>query len=356
MLIQIIQRMTNSIFMKDLESDIDIIGPYPPPYGGISIHISRMVYWLRRADINYKILNQYHYSSENLSVFATKKSLLWWFRYLFSCNSKVIHFHEFSILLFPYIYIFNKLHKRKVKILTIHNEKILKYNYFIQKFVIYNLKKSNINKILAVSETVSSFISRHSIGNVEWLPAYVPPHENTSTVNNVLCGDNQEVIFNAWRIQNQDDVLVYGLDYLLRLFGDFPNLVFYIFIGDTSCKKFVETYFKSTIYTNYKLIFGEDLVTHLGQARLFLRLNRFDAYGISVQESLDLGVPAVASDVCNRASGCVLFKSKDYLSLKSSIIDVLSKNKMEQIKDYKQTNYHYRLLNIYQKLLNRTGP
>jgi len=44
---------------------------------------------------------------------------------------------------------------------------------------------------------------------------------------------------------------------------------------------------------------------------IFVRPTAVDSYGISVAEAIHFKVPAVASDVCPRPEGAVLFKSRD---------------------------------------------
>jgi glycosyltransferase involved in cell wall biosynthesis len=47
------------------------------------------------------------------------------------------------------------------------------------------------------------------------------------------------------------------------------------------------------------------------KADLMVRPTYIDGYGISVAEALYLGCPAIASDVCKRPDGTILFRNRD---------------------------------------------
>ena len=74
---------------------------------------------------------------------------------------------------------------------------------------------------------------------------------------------------------------------------------------------------------------------------VFVRPTTSDSYGISVEEAIDAGITSIASDVCERAKGAILFeaeniddfvsKLKNYRSYKKT--DVVSTNALEIIVD-----------------------
>ncbi len=61
-------------------------------------------------------------------------------------------------------------------------------------------------------------------------------------------------------------------------------------------------------------------------ADLMVRPTYRDGYGISVAEALHFGCPAIASDVCRRAKGAIIFKNRDFDDLIEKARRVLSKN------------------------------
>lgn len=55
-----------------------------------------------------------------------------------------------------------------------------------------------------------------------------------------------------------------------------------------------------------------EFVQILAVADLYLRPNTVDSYGLAVADAISLGVPAIASDVCDRCPGAVLFPAGNY--------------------------------------------
>jgi len=56
---------------------------------------------------------------------------------------------------------------------------------------------------------------------------------------------------------------------------------------------------------------------------LFLRPTNTDGDAVSIREALHFKVPAVASDVCPRPEGTILFKCRDIDDLTSKVKEVL---------------------------------
>ncbi len=74
---------------------------------------------------------------------------------------------------------------------------------------------------------------------------------------------------------------------------------------------------------------------------LFIRANRIDTYGMVVGDSIELGTPVIASDVCPRHSGAILFTSNNILDLTEKIKNTLLniEEVKKQISVLKQENY-----------------
>lgn len=130
--------------------------------------------------------------------------------------------------------------------------------------------------------------------------------------------------------QGQD---LYGLDMCVQLcqalVKDYPELGF-VFALPTVVN---EAYF-AEIEARLKALGLEDafLFSHapaeywpiIERSDLFLRPTNSDSFGVSVAEAIDLGTPAIASDVCPRQPGTILFRSRDSADLLARTQDVLS--------------------------------
>lgn len=124
--------------------------------------------------------------------------------------------------------------------------------------------------------------------------------------------------------QGQD---LYGLDLALAAFElfkqDCPNAGLLVVIG---CKDGYEDHFRLTLGKTGNIYFlGEwqqEMWPLIGASHLFIRPTRSDSFGISICEALCQNVPVVASDACPRPLGTVLFKAGDaqdlYLKMKQA--------------------------------------
>ena len=71
---------------------------------------------------------------------------------------------------------------------------------------------------------------------------------------------------------------------------------------------------------------SEEFKQLLSQADLYLRPTSVDSYGLAVADAITLGVPAIATDVCERHSGCFLVEKNDYKEFEAAVLSVYQKN------------------------------
>lgn len=117
---------------------------------------------------------------------------------------------------------------------------------------------------------------------------------------------------------------LYGLDLILAAFKllkqDWAQAGLLVMISDQTGYEPLEKI--PGVY--YLLDFAQEIWPLIGESDLFIRPTRSDSFGISVMEALSLRVPVVASDVCVRPPGAVLFKAGDAQDLYIKIKQVLS--------------------------------
>jgi glycosyltransferase involved in cell wall biosynthesis len=63
------------------------------------------------------------------------------------------------------------------------------------------------------------------------------------------------------------------------------------------------------------------------KADLMVRPTFMDAYGVSIEEALYFGCPAVASNVCKRPKGTIIFKNRDFKDFFEKCKKILPKNR-----------------------------
>ncbi len=131
------------------------------------------------------------------------------------------------------------------------------------------------------------------------------------------------------------------------------GLEFECFVGSNFNLKILESAIQSATIRNVTLHVEQNLVERFYRADLFLRLNREDAYGVSIQEALDCGVQALASDVCQRPAGAMLFSNGDWRDLKLQFENLIGAFDTLDFADRQSTDYHTQLVELYKDLLQQ---
>jgi len=96
------------------------------------------------------------------------------------------------------------------------------------------------------------------------------------------------------------------------------------------------------------VLYEKQLVDYLPNCKFLLRTNNEDGYGVSLQEALDLRIPAIASEVCVRPKGTILFKKGDLADLTDKALNI---QKYWQQDIIESPRYHQELINIYKSNL-----
>lgn len=304
-----------------------LVGGYPPPYGGVSVHIYRLEQLLKNERKVVKIFNTSRSSKFNLFFYIN------FFLTLLLNNWDIVHFH----------YPFRRLIKissiavPKSKIfLTIHNPRVFK------------LKDDGLSQILSFTHriiVVGDHIKQQLVGLFKLNPekiihknAFIPPP--LSSEENILRSipsetlqfiDNSDnvILVSGWKIIITDNVDLYGFDLAIELLNELNrlgkfNLLICIGVVDnheylSKLKKRVSHY---GLIENIHFLIGKYEIWPLfRKVDLLLRPTYSDGYGISIDEAIYLGTSAIASDVCVRNEQCLLFENRNL----DSLLDVTKK-------------------------------
>lgn len=307
-----------------------IIGPLPPPFGGISNHIERIQPYLLKNNIDYSIVNQYSFNKLNL-IFKVLYVLIF---------KKYVHIHLFSkYLLIPIFFITNLLPYKKF-ILTIHNDRLIG-----NRFYHFLVSKSRFLKILVVSRRSVKYWSVSSRSDVIYLPAFIPCNKNLPKPSKYT-----RIIANVWSYYDgvEKD---YGLDILDGYIKALPNVKFVLYIGDNESMKHFNIILPKA--SNFEVVYGANLAEEFTASDIFLRLNRVDAYGVSIVEAMCNAVPALVTNVCARPKGSLTFKSYEALFIKlQEVIACKSTLRLRYLENFIKPDFHEKLINIYKTQLN----
>ena len=332
-----------------MNKHLAIFGPYPPPLGGISVHIMRLEPFLETEGISYRIYN--HGDVQSNSVIATRKKVIWYLKMFFVEPFQVFHFHQFFYFHFIY-YCFFSLFRKEEIVVTIHSERLLNYSFFKQKMALFFLSRTRKLSLISVSKNLNDFLLVNGVNSI-FLPAYIPPQ---GTANKAVNCDKDLFLFSVWKFNKKLADEIYNVplafEFLSKHKSEFSMLFMIGNKKDSDLVYLDELISEYNIRENIILVFDENLIDYVHNCRFLLRANISDGYGVSIQEAMDLGIPAIASDVCERPKGSILFKSNDLFNLSEKVAYVQRNSKEELLKGREDLLYHKELLKLYDSHFN----
>lgn len=317
-----------------------IFGIIPPPLGGISVHIQRVMDKLRKQKNQLKLMHN-EKPWYMMPIYLIK--ILFFLVYF---RPQVIMYHALyfrhTIIELYVLVLLKQLFKFKILFVDHDPRYMYKRGYFWK--LLFNYILSWLDQVILVgTSTYQSYIDNAiQKKNLSVESVFLPPDTQNEHViletypkelNIFLEQHRPLLLVNASQLVLLDGTMdLYGIDQAINVLKKITTiysnagLVFALAtIGD-------EEYF-------YKLqhkIKEDDLQDHVfvltGQKELwplfkkvdvFIRPTLSDSFGISVAESLFFNTPVVASDVCYRQKGAVLFKAGDCDDLYQKVLTIL---------------------------------
>ncbi len=331
-----------------------LIGPYPPPYGGVSMHIKRLKA-LFSGEFNIDIVDE---SRERKQGIFNLRSLNI-FKYLNKVfKTDIVHIHSgkffFRMLHFSAASLF-----LKKKIITIHGYEPGRGANIrpMDRFIL-----NNCNKVIFVSkELADAFNVKHYIINEAFLPPDVTseaeiPIEVINWIEQRKEQGYKIAVANAWRLDKHEEEDLYGLDLCIMAAKNNKEN------GIKTATIFVVSDRSGVIKTEqYKNMISEfaledrflvweaplSFIKLIIHTDIVLRPTNTDGDALTVREGLFLGKPVVASDVVIRPEGTKLFKTRDAESLARAIAEVLNEGQQSTMDNQRPGVTHY--LEYYEK-------
>lgn len=357
-------------------SKIAIIGIYPPPLGGISVHIKRLKEILDNSSIETVVYNEGSYTNVENNILELKSYKSFMIS-LSKLDYDIVHFHCTTADVRSLLWLCKKLNKNKKIILTIHGislkDQIEKSNKLIKNSIIKSLK--SIDSIIVVNEEYLEYLPKYGINKnrIKYIQPFIKPilrnddkEKIDKNVLDFLNCDGIKLLTNG-SIKFYQSQELYGFDLLIEsvnrliMNGMDVKLLISILAVDNQNEREKE-YYKTlkervkTLGLQNKIMFHEVNNTEyypiLELGDIFIRATNTDGDPISLREALSLGIPSIASDVTNRPEKTIIFKNRN----QDDLIDKLeySINNITKLKtDIKESYFEdstEKLLDFYKSL------
>jgi len=361
---------------KNKPLTIALLGSYPPPYGGVSIHIQRLKYELEKKGIKcvvYDFLGEKNVPDDSVVVVRNPKK--WLLKYLFTAKEDIIHVHTSDWRLLAVIGLMHLIGKKTI--ISIHGESLknsLIKGKWLQKLIIkFALKSSSF--VIAVNTSIEQWCLSLGVKSdrVKVIPAFIPPNIKEEEIAEIpqeiwdfIENHSPIISANAFRIRFYNNQDLYGIDMCIDLCANleqyYPKIGFVFCLPDVGdyeyFKKMKRKIVEKGIENNFLFITEQyQFYPILMKSDVFVRPTNTDGDAISIREALYLKIPVVASDIAPRPEGTILFKNRDINDFTSKVGDILDnyewyKKKVEAVK--LEDNFE-KLMGVYQSIRKKGG-
>lgn len=324
-----------------------ILGSWPPPAGGVSIHTQRLCGLLDQRGLNYVVYNatsDVGDGSKVIGVYSRRRS--WLLRYLFAGREPAVYLFSGRLSAWLIGALLARLRGKRV-MLRLRNSALIDWSArsrWRRNLCSWALRQ--MNAVVCVNRHLLEAAQALGVDRqrLHWSPGFLPPRTDEF--------DRSQVASHVWNfIENRDPLIVangkvnwyqgvdlYGLDMLVQLAArlrlEFPNLGIVVCFWDHHA---AENQRLDELRSRARDLGVEDLILFntqpgplmpvLAVGDVFVRPTATDGDANSIREALYLNVPAVASDVVERPAGTVLFPNRDIEAFEARVREALAINK-----------------------------
>lgn len=296
--------------MKDIK--VLILGKKPPPIGGVTIHVSRLLEKLDDSSIEYVFIE----NTQNIPklIYHIRRSCL-------------THVHSSCPYFRLLVVLIAKLFDSK-SIITIHGD-LGRFKSPLKNYIDnLTVKWCSFPVVLNQGSFKKAILLNRYTHEIS---AFIPPIGRSQLPRSVEdkikeLRNDHSLIFstNAFnRTIDKNGKEIYGIEMLVPIFKMYPNYA--LIISDPSSAYL--DYFnqqKIGIPENIYIInFPHSYFEILDKVDVSIRNTSTDGDPLSIKESLYLGVPVIASNVVSRHSDCVTYQRDQLDSQFSDLIQIL---------------------------------
>jgi glycosyltransferase involved in cell wall biosynthesis len=306
------------------ELDVLMLGPYPPPLGGMSLYVQRLLRQLVARGLRVAVLNHFRSSLESPEVIGTlaRNPMRYWWA-LRRTRSRVVHYHHSSRTSALVAVALVSRRDSRTFVVTLHGPlRALRSRLpLVRRLTGWSLRR--FDSVVAVSAEVAEQIAEIvAPERVAVLPAFLPPDRaETDGVTldeeaaRFIADGEPTVVMSAYKVAGRPSDDLWGLDIAVdaftRVAARHPRLRLAAFVAFSPRGGRSQAYLGSLrkrirnngLEDRFLIRFGAPLLAGLGSNTIYIRPTRSDGDAVSLREALALGVPAIATDVVRRPDG-----------------------------------------------------
>lgn len=324
------------------------VGPYPPPYGGVSVHIKRLHRRLTALGIPSRVYCQPSVGAgreEHVVPAALKFSWHAWIpERAWRCHGSIVHFHDGWVWAPAALAML--LLGRKV-VMTFHGQRagttMWRGASGFERWASRRLIAHPRAWWVAVSREVRRQLVELGVTEERIIlaPAYIPPRRDADPASlpgylrDFLRAHSPVLSTYAWRLcLDERGTDVYGFDHCIELVralrDEFPGIGLAVSLPEVANPEYFRE-LQARVADNQlagQVLFVteplDDVQLLWQESDVYVRATNTDGDAVVVREAMGLGVPVVASDASVRPAGTVLFPTRDLEAMVRAVREVLT--------------------------------
>lgn len=358
-------------------SDLDILllAPVPPPLGGISVHVERLVPILKAQGLRVGVLNHFGSSAQPYVVGSLNRNPLKYSLLPLRFSAAVVHYHHASWPQLVAVAASRAFKRRSTYMVTVHAGDMAKHfpqlisrNVLTRWITRWSLRRFDV--IVLVSPVVLECF-RHAAphARIEVVPAFLPSPATAGYGDELddFLASGSIVSAAAYGIQFlPDGTELYGLDTLVDAFVEVArerdDSKLLVFMAHPTSAAQQRTHLDSLVGRlraqglglRVRFEVGRRLSPALRSTSVFVRPTRADGDALSVREAQAMGVPVIASDAVPRPDGVEVFRTGDVHDLANRMRAMMAVETSRTSRgDEDTTPFRDALLAVYRFALDR---
>jgi glycogen synthase len=340
-----------------------LVGNYPPPFGGISVHVQLLQRMLLRKGIDSKVLNLDPKAQESEEYIRVVGYFDFFLKLIQACRGRIIHLHTNGhnnkswIIALACSWI--GLLVGRGSLFTIHSGMAPEYlaQSGILRRLLVRLALLPQSMVVCVNGQIRSALGRlgFDLRKTLMMPAFLFDEQEMEQLDAVLERELSRFkpLLSLVAFFREEYGVEFMIEALGRLAEQYPNIGCVVMGSGEGERKLRRLAAKKGIAE--RMIWLGDLnhgecLNVIKQSAIFVRPTLIDGDSVSVREALKLGVPVVASDVGYRPPEVLLFNRADVEDLVTKCAAALSGAASAGQKQSTDSNSILPLLKVYKTI------
>jgi glycogen synthase len=343
-----------------------LLGPYPPPHGGVEISLASLQDYLHAHEIGCEVINLTRHRKAQGGGVHYPASAMEVIRLILQKKAEIIHVHiggNISWRLLGLGLFCSLLPDRKL-VLTLHSggyplsppgkaaRPISLRGFFFRRF----------DGLIGVNQELVCMFAKFGVPASRIrlilpfaLPASVPNVDLPDTLHNFL-KTHSPILLSVNGLEHEYDLplQIEVLGRVREIHRDAGLLI----IGTGSCESEIRHQVQTQPYADHIVLSGDvphDVVLRvMSLSDILLRTTLYDGDSIAVREALHFGLPVVATDNGMRPDGVTLIPISDLEALSRAVQRCLEKPRVCQTSPVADARNLQAVAELYQELLSST--